>query len=36
MKGYWLILGTEITDHQGVQDESNRLWAPIAENTKRA
>src|SRR2546427_903587 len=30
MKGYWLILGTEITD-QVAQDEYNRLWAPIAE-----
>jgi uncharacterized protein (DUF1330 family) len=30
MKGYWLILGTEITD-QMAQDEYNRLWAPIAE-----
>lgn len=30
MKGYWLILGSEITD-RGAQDEYNRLWAPIAE-----
>ena len=30
MKGYWLILGTEITDRVA-QDEYNRLWAPIAE-----
>jgi len=30
MKGYWLILGTEITD-QAAQDEYGRLWAPIAE-----
>jgi uncharacterized protein (DUF1330 family) len=30
MKGYWLILGTEITD-QVAQDEYNKLWAPIAE-----
>ena len=30
MKGYWLILGTEITD-QVAQNEYNRLWAPIAE-----
>ncbi|MGC1576489.1 MAG: hypothetical protein WA813_10280 [Beijerinckiaceae bacterium] len=29
MKGYWLILGTEITD-EVAQDEYNRLWAPIA------
>jgi len=30
MKGYWLILGTEITD-QLAQEQYNRLWAPIAE-----
>jgi hypothetical protein len=30
MKGYWLILGTEITD-QVAQDEYNWPWAPIAE-----
>jgi uncharacterized protein (DUF1330 family) len=30
MKGYWLILGTEITD-QTAQNEYSRLWAPIAE-----
>ncbi len=30
MKGYWLILGTDITD-QAAQNEYNRLWAPIAE-----
>lgn len=30
MKGYWLILGTEVAD-QVAQDEYNRLWAPIAE-----
>lgn len=30
MKGYWLILGTEITD-QAAQDEYIRLWAPIAD-----
>jgi uncharacterized protein (DUF1330 family) len=30
MKGYWLILGSEITD-QEAQVEYNRLWAPIAE-----
>ena len=29
MKGYWLILGTEVSD-QVAQDEYNRLWAPIA------
>jgi hypothetical protein len=33
MKGYWLILGTEITD-QVAQDEYNRLWAPIAAKYK--
>jgi hypothetical protein len=27
--GYWLILGTEITD-QAAQNDYNRLWAPIA------
>ena len=30
MKGYWVILGTKITD-QAAQHEYNRLWAPIAE-----
>ena len=30
MKGYWLILGTKITD-QAAQEEYGRLWAPIAE-----
>ena len=30
MKGYWLILGTEVTD-QAAHGEYNRLWAPIAE-----
>ncbi|RFC67975.1 MULTISPECIES: DUF1330 domain-containing protein [Mesorhizobium] len=30
MKGYWLILGTEILD-QSAQDEYVRLWKPIAE-----
>lgn len=35
MKGYWLILGTEITD-QAAQDEYNRLWAPIAEKYQHA
>jgi|SRR3954451_7219616 uncharacterized protein (DUF1330 family) len=29
MKGYWLILGTEVSD-QVAQDEYSRLWAPIA------
>ena len=31
MKGYWVILGTQITD-QAAQHEYNRLWAPIAVN----
>ena len=30
MKGYWLILGTKITD-QVAQGEYSRLWVPIAE-----
>jgi uncharacterized protein (DUF1330 family) len=30
MKGYWLILGTEVTD-QEAQREYGRLWAPIAQ-----
>lgn|SRR5574337_463146 len=30
MKGYWIILGTEVTDHVA-QAEYNRLWIPIAE-----
>ena len=30
MKGYWLVLGTEVTD-QAAQDAYHRLWAPIAE-----
>jgi uncharacterized protein (DUF1330 family) len=30
MKGYWLILGTEITD-QAAQSEYGILWKPIAE-----
>lgn len=30
MKGYWLILGTEITD-PAAQAEYGRLWKPIAE-----
>lgn len=29
MKGYWLILGTAVTD-QAAQEEYGRLWAPIA------
>lgn len=29
MKGYWIILGTEVSD-QAAQDEYGRLWAPIA------
>ena len=29
MKGYWLILGTDVSD-QPAQDEYGRLWAPIA------
>lgn len=29
MKGYWLILGTEVAD-QAAQNEYGRLWAPIA------
>lgn len=29
MKGYWLILGTAITD-QAAQEEYGRLWAPVA------
>ncbi|MFO1050207.1 MAG: DUF1330 domain-containing protein [Geminicoccaceae bacterium] len=29
MKGYWLILGTEVSD-QEAQAEYGRLWAPIA------
>mgnify|MGYP001769982842 FL=1 len=29
MKGYWLILGSAITD-QTAQDDYGRLWAPIA------
>ena len=27
MKGYWVILGTEVTDNVA-QAEYNRLWAP--------
>jgi uncharacterized protein (DUF1330 family) len=30
MKGYWLILGTEVAD-QSAQAEYGKLWAPIAE-----
>lgn len=30
MKGYWLILGTEISD-QEAQSEYGKLWKPIAE-----
>ena len=30
MKGYWLILGTEVADAAAQQDYG-RLWAPIAE-----
>lgn len=30
MKGYWLVLGTEVSD-QGAQSEYGRLWQPIAE-----
>lgn len=30
MKGYWLVLGTEISN-QSAQDEYVRLWKPIAE-----
>lgn len=29
MKGYWLILGGEVTDSEA-QAEYGRLWAPIA------
>ena len=29
MKGYWLILGSAITD-QAAQEEYGRLWAPVA------
>ena len=28
-KGYWLILGTEVTDGEA-QAEYGRLWAPVA------
>lgn len=30
MKGYWLILGTDVAD-QAAQEEYAKLWAPIAE-----
>lgn len=30
MKGYWLIIGTEISD-QEAQAEYARLWKPIGE-----
>lgn len=30
MKGYWLILGTEVAD-AAAQQEYGRLWAPVAE-----
>jgi len=30
MKGYWLIIGTEISD-QEAQSEYGRLWKPIGE-----
>lgn len=30
MKGYWLILGTEVADREA-QAEYGRLWAPIAQ-----
>ena len=30
MKGYWLILGTEVTDEEA-QQQYSKLWAPIAE-----
>lgn len=33
MKGYWLILGTEISD-KAAQTEYGRLWQPIAEKYK--
>lgn len=29
MKGYWLILGDKIADHEA-QSEYGRLWTPIA------
>lgn len=30
MKGYWIVLGTAVTD-QAAQEEYGRLWRPIAE-----
>lgn len=30
MKGYWIILGSDVTD-QAAQQEYGRLWAPIGE-----
>ena len=30
MKGYWIILGTEVADQES-QAEYGRLWAPISE-----
>lgn len=33
MKGYWLILGTEVSD-KAAQAEYGKLWAPIAERYK--
>ncbi|WP_211169268.1 DUF1330 domain-containing protein [Aromatoleum toluvorans] len=30
VKGYWIILGTDVTD-QAAQQEYGRLWAPIGE-----
>lgn len=30
MKGYWIILGTAVTD-PAAQEEYGRLWRPIAE-----
>lgn len=30
MKGYWLIIGTEISD-EGAQRDYGELWKPIAE-----
>lgn len=31
MKGYWLIIGTEVTDQQASIDY-NEMWAPIAKH----
>ncbi len=30
MKGYWIVLGTAVTD-KAAQEEYGRLWRPIAE-----